>query len=178
MRRVVVYPDRIAVEAADIPAPTPDEALVRTLVAGVCGSDLHAARGSHPCVPLPYRPAHEVVGVVETPGYAGATPGQRVIVEPDLPCWTCKMCTSGRENLCENLQFFGCGYAQGGMADYFTVAANRLHPVPDALDDHTAALIEPLSTPVHEVRLAGVVADRSVAILGAGPIGLLTRAVL
>ena len=45
------------------------------------------------------------------------------------------MCTSGRENLCENLQFFGCGYAQGGMADYFTLPANRLHPVPDALDD-------------------------------------------
>ena len=178
MRRVVVYPDRIAVEAADIPAPGPNEALVRTLVAGVCGSDLHAARGSHPFVPLPYRPGHEVVGVIETAGSAGATPGQRVTVEPDLPCWTCKMCTTGRENLCENLQFFGCGYAQGGMADYFTVAANRLHPVPDVLDDHAAALIEPLSTPVHAVRLAGDVAGRSVAVLGAGTIGLLTLAVL
>jgi threonine dehydrogenase-like Zn-dependent dehydrogenase len=88
------------------------------------------------------------------------------------------MCTTGRENLCENLQFFGCGYAQGGMADYFTLAANRLHPVPDALDDHTAALIEPLSTPVHAVRLAGDVSGRSVAILGAGTIGLFTLAVL
>ena len=88
------------------------------------------------------------------------------------------MCTSGRENLCENLQFFGCGYAQGGMADYFTLAANRLRPVPDTLDDHTAALIEPLSTPVHAVRLAGDVAGRSVAVLGAGTIGLFTLAVL
>ena len=179
MRRVVVYPDRIAVEAADIPAPGPNEALVRTLVAGVCGSDLHAARGSHPFVPLPYRPGHEVVGVIETAGSAArVAPGQRVIVEPDLPCWTCKMCTTGRENLCENLQFFGCGYAQGGMADYFTVPANRLHPVPDVLDDHAAVLIEPLSTPVHAVRLAGDVAGRSVAVLGAGTIGLLTLAVL
>jgi len=180
MRRVVVYPGRIAVETAEVPAPGPNEALVRTLAVGVCGSDLHAARGSHPFVPLPYRPGHEVVGVIEAAGpAAGAwTPGQRVIVEPDLPCWTCTMCTSGRENLCENLQFFGCGYAQGGMADYFTVAANRLHPVPDVLDDHTAALIEPLSTPVHAVRLAGDVAGRSVAVLGAGTIGLLTLAVL
>jgi threonine dehydrogenase-like Zn-dependent dehydrogenase len=88
------------------------------------------------------------------------------------------MCTSGRENLCENLQFFGCGYPQGGMADYFTLAANRLHPVPEALDDHTAALIEPLSTPVHAVRLAGDVAGRSIAVLGAGTIGLFTLAVL
>ena len=180
MRRVVVYPGRIVIEAADIPAPRPNEALVRTLMAGVCGSDLHAAHGRHPFVPLPYRPGHEVVGVVETVGSAveAFTPGQRVIVEPDLPCWTCKMCTSGRENLCENLQFFGCGYPQGGMADYFTMAANRLHPVPDVLDDPTAAIIEPLSTPVHAVRLAGDVAGRAVAVLGAGTIGLFTLAVL
>jgi threonine dehydrogenase-like Zn-dependent dehydrogenase len=88
------------------------------------------------------------------------------------------MCTTGRENLCENLQFFGCGYPQGGMADYFTLAANRLHAVPESLDDHTAALIEPLSTPVHAVGLAGDVAGRSVAVLGAGTIGLFTLAVL
>jgi 2-desacetyl-2-hydroxyethyl bacteriochlorophyllide A dehydrogenase len=187
MRRVVAYPGRIAVEAADIPVPGPGEALVRALSAGVCGSDLHAVRGSHPFVPLPYRPGHEVVGIVEALGPPGAGPGRqardwtlgnRVIVEPDLPCWTCKMCTTGRENLCENLQFFGCGYPQGGMADYFTLAANRLHPVPESLDDHTAALIEPLSTPVHAVRLAGDVAGRSVAVLGAGTIGLFTLAVL
>ncbi len=189
MRRVVAYPGRITVEDADIPAPGPGEALVRTRAAGVCGSDLHAVRGSHPFVPLPYRPGHEVVGIVEALGPPGAGPGpgrpardltlgERVIVEPDLPCWTCKMCTTGRENLCENLKFFGCGYPQGGMADYFTLAANRLHPVPESLDDHTAALIEPLSTPVHAVRLAGEVAGRSVAVLGAGTIGLFTLAVL
>jgi 2-desacetyl-2-hydroxyethyl bacteriochlorophyllide A dehydrogenase len=180
MRRVVVHPGRIAVETAEVPSPGPAEALVRSLVTGVCGSDLHAAHGRHPFVALPYRPGHEVVGIIEATGAQAGdwTPGQRVIVEPDLPCWTCKMCTSGRENLCENLQFFGCGYPQGGMADYFTLAANRLHAVPDALDDHTAALIEPLSTPVHAVRLAGDVAGKSVAVLGAGTIGLFTLAVL
>jgi threonine dehydrogenase-like Zn-dependent dehydrogenase len=177
MRRVVVYPGRIAVEPADIPAPRPDEALVRTLAAGVCGSDLHAARGRHPFVALPYRPGHEVVGIVETAA-GGRTPGQRVIVTPYLPCWHCKMCTCGRENLCENLQFFGCGYPQGGMADFFTLPGDRLFPVPDTLDDHSAALIEPLSTPVHAVRLAGDVTGRCVAVLGAGTIGLFTLAVL
>ena len=180
MRRVVIHPGRIAVETADIPVPGPDEALIRTLVAGVCGSDLHAAHGRHPFVALPYRPGHEVVGVIETTGStaAGAIPGQRVTVTPYLPCWACKMCTSGRENLCENLGFFGCGYSQGGMAEHFTLPANRLFPVPDTLDDHAAALIEPLATPVHAVRLAGDVAGRSVAVLGAGTIGLLTLAVL
>ena len=187
MRRVVAHPGRIAVEAADVPVPGQGEVLIRALAAGVCGSDLHAVRGSHPFVPLPYRPGHEVVGIVSALGPAGAGPGRpapalavgdRVIVEPDLPCWTCKMCLTGRENLCENLQFFGCGYPQGGMADYFTLAANRLHLVPEALDDHTAALIEPLSTPVHAVRLAGDVTGRSVAVLGAGTIGLFMLAVL
>jgi 2-desacetyl-2-hydroxyethyl bacteriochlorophyllide A dehydrogenase len=180
MRRVVVHPGRIAVEPAEVPVPGSGEVLIRTLAAGVCGSDLHAAHGQHPFVPLPYRPGHEVVGIIETAGAAvdGWTPGQRVTLEPDLPCWTCKMCTSGRENLCENLQFFGCGYGQGGMADYFTIRADRLHAVPDLLDDHAAALIEPLSTPVHAVRLAGDVAGRAVAVLGGGTIGLLTLAVL
>jgi 2-desacetyl-2-hydroxyethyl bacteriochlorophyllide A dehydrogenase len=180
MRRVVVHPDRIAVESAEVPAPASGEVLIRTLVAGVCGSDLHAAHGRHPFVSLPYLPGHEVVGIIETagPGVQAWRPGQRVTLEPDLPCWTCKMCTSGRENLCENLQFFGCGYPQGGMADYFTIRADRLHAVPDLLADHAAALIEPLSTPVHAVRLAGEVAGRAVAVLGGGTIGLLTLAVL
>jgi len=175
MRRVVVYPGRIAVETADIPAPGPDEALVRTIVTGVCGSDLHAARGRHPFVPLPYRPGHEVVGVIEAAGSAAGAhkPGQRVIVEPDLPCWACKMCTSGRENLCENLQFFGCGYKEGGMADVFSAPAARLHKIPKDFTDYQAALIEPLATPVHAMRLAGDLTGAKVAILGSGTIGLL-----
>src|SRR5260370_21506030 len=162
MRRVVVYPGRIAVEAADIPAPRPNQALVPPLAVGVCGSALPSAHARHPFVPLPYRPGHEVVGVIETAGSAvpGYAAGQRGIVEPDLPCWTCKMCTSGPTNLCENLQFFGCGYAEGGMADYFTLTANRLHPVPDTPDDPTPAIIKPLSTPVTAVRLAGDVCGR------------------
>ena len=180
MRRVVVHPDRISVETASVPSPAPGEALVRSLVTGVCGSDTHAAHGRHPFVALPYRPGHEVVGVIEqvSDGVDDFVVGDRVTVEPDLPCWTCKMCTTHRQNLCENLRFFGCGYDQGGMADYFTLPANRLHHVPAGFDDHTAALIEPLSTPVHAVRLAGGVEGKAVAVLGAGTIGLMVLSVL
>lgn len=180
MRRVVVHPDRIEIETAPVPAPKPSEVLVHSTVSGVCGSDTHAAHGRHPFVTLPYYPGHEVVGTVQAvgPSVRGVAIGQRVTVEPDLPCWHCKMCTSGRENLCENMQFFGCGYDQGGMADYFTIPASRLHLIPDDLDDRTAALIEPLSTPVHAIRLAGDVAGKAVAVLGGGTIGLLVLAVL
>jgi 2-desacetyl-2-hydroxyethyl bacteriochlorophyllide A dehydrogenase len=180
MRQVVVYPGNVTVEIVDRPRPRPGEVLVRSLLAGVCGSDLHAAHGRHPFVALPYRPGHEVVGIVEELGAEvdSVRTGDRITLEPDLPCWSCKMCRSGRENLCERLQFFGCGYEQGGMADYFTVPARRLHVVPAALDDHAAALIEPLATPVHAVRLAGDVAGKTVVVLGAGTIGLLLLAVL
>jgi 2-desacetyl-2-hydroxyethyl bacteriochlorophyllide A dehydrogenase len=148
-------------------------------LAGVCGSDIHALRGRHPNVHPPYAPGHEVVGVVTAvpPDVTTVRAGERVTVEPDLPCWECKQCRAGRQNLCERLGFFGCGSAQGGMAESFTIDARRLHVVPDELDDLAAALIEPLATPVHAIRLAGGVRDRAVAILGAGTIGLLTLTV-
>jgi 2-desacetyl-2-hydroxyethyl bacteriochlorophyllide A dehydrogenase len=144
--------------------------LVRTVVAGVCGSDTHALHGRHPFIALPYAAGHEVSGVVA----GGDLPvGTRVTIEPDLPCWHCKQCLAGRQNICENLRFFGCAHDQGGMADFFTIDVRRVHVIPDELDWRTAALIEPLSTPVHAIRLAGDVRDRTVAILGAGTIGLL-----
>ena len=186
MRQVTVHADSIQVTTdAAVPTPKPREALVRSVITGICGSDTHAAHGRHPFIPIPYHPGHEAVGVIEALGSQvnDLVVGQRVTVEPDLPCWTCKMCTTGRQNLCEHLEFFGCGWEQGGMADYFTVAADRLHAIPDDIDDTTAALIEPLSTPVHAVRLAGNgtldgVADKTAVILGAGTIGLLLLRVL
>jgi 2-desacetyl-2-hydroxyethyl bacteriochlorophyllide A dehydrogenase len=180
MRRVVVSAGSIDVVTAPTPRPGPQEALVMTTLAGICGSDTHAAQGRHPFISLPYHPGHEVVGLVAETGadVTSVRPGQRVTVEPTLPCWQCKMCRTDRPNLCERLQFFGCGWQQGGMANYFTVPANRLHVIPDELDDVTAALIEPMSTPVHAVRTAGDVAGKAIAVIGAGTIGLLLVAVL
>ncbi len=175
-RRVVVTDTHdVVVETTDTQPPGPREALVRTVLAGLCGSDTHAQHGRHPNIKLPYAVGHEVVGVVAQlgPDASGLAVGDRVTVEPTLPCWQCKPCRTGRENLCENLDFFGCNHPQGGMADSFTIAANRLHRIPDDLDDVTAALIEPLATPVHAARLAGPLAGRTVAVLGAGTIGLL-----
>lgn len=170
MRRVVVTASGVEVVEAPTPLPGPGEVLVRAVVAGVCGSDTHALRGRHPFITLPYAAGHEVSGMV----VAGPLPtGARVTVVPYLPCWMCKQCRAGRPNVCENLRFFGCAHDQGGMAEYFTIDQRRLQLIPDELDWRTAALIEPLATPVHAIRLAGGVRDRAVAILGAGTIGLL-----
>lgn len=179
-RRIVVTAVE-TMELLDEPVPTPadGEVLVRSTYIGVCGSDTHAFHGRHPFIPIPYLPGHEATGVVEElgSGVSNVSVGDRVVVEPTLPCWECKQCRTGNENLCENLQFFGCGYPQGGMADRFVVRADRLHVIPEDIDDLGAALIEPLSTPVHAGRIAGPLEGKAVAILGAGTIGLLMLAV-
>ncbi len=156
-----------------------NEVRARTITVGVCGSDTHALHGRHPVIPIPYYPGHEVTGVVTEVGSRVTSPavGNRVTVEPTLPCRDCKQCRQGRENLCENLQFFGCGYPQGGMADEFVIRADRVHLIPDDVDDLTASLIEPLSTPVHAGRIAGPLKDKAVVIMGCGTIGLLILAV-
>lgn len=196
-RWVRIVPGRILLERGEVPRPAPGEALVRTLLAGICGSDLHALEGHHPFVPLPYRPGHEILGVVEElGGEADDAPsagpaasfgpervhgGDRVVVEPTIYCGRCKQCRRGAINLCEELAFFGCVYPTGGMADRFTLQTDRLHVVPAVMPDEQAVLIEPLSTAVHAVRLVSGAADgadpdlsgRTVVVLGAGTIGLL-----
>jgi 2-desacetyl-2-hydroxyethyl bacteriochlorophyllide A dehydrogenase len=180
MRAVVVAGDgAVGVERAAVPEPGPGELLVAMSVAGICGSDVHAAQGSHPFVPPPFHPGHEVTGTVQRGGPGTSTPaGRRVVVNPVLYCGRCLRCRQGQVNLCREMAVFGCGTAAGGMAEYFVVPERNVVTLPDELTDLQAALIEPLSTPVHAVRLAGPdLTGQTVVILGAGTIGLLTLAV-
>lgn len=165
----------ISITLVPDPLPEPGEAVVRLVAAGICGSDVHAVHGRHPWVKRPYHPGHELVGIVEAVG-AGAdiALGTRIAVEPILACGSCKRCRGGDYNLCRTMTFFGCTTPLGGMADRFVIPADRLIPLPASLSDLDAALVEPLSTPVHAVRLAGGdLTGKTVAILGAGTIGLL-----
>ncbi|TFB75398.1 alcohol dehydrogenase [Cryobacterium glaciale] len=173
-RRVVVNSATdIVLERTAVPVPGANEVLVRSAVVGICGSDMHAAHGKHPFMSLPFRPGHEVVGVVSGAG-ANVDPawiGTRVVIEPNLYCGTCDQCAAGRYNICATLDVFGC-QTPGGMADQFVIDVDRVIALPDDLSDLEAALIEPLSTPVHAVRRAGDLTGKRVVVLGAGPIGL------
>ena len=176
MRQLVISsPGVVELRDAETPEPGPGEVQVLTTVVGICGSDLHALAGTHPFITLPCVPGHEVAGVVgETgPGVTGLKAGMRVILEPNLTCGQCPYCRSGRYNICERLRVVGC-QAPGAMADAFTAPASRFHVIPDRLSDAQAALVEPLSTAVHAVRMAGPLAGAAVAVLGGGTIGLLT----
>jgi 2-desacetyl-2-hydroxyethyl bacteriochlorophyllide A dehydrogenase len=180
VRAVVVAGDgTVGVDRVGVPEPGPGELLVAMSAAGICGSDVHAVQGRHPFVSRPYHPGHEVTGTVHGGGPGTATPaGRRVVVNPVLSCGHCKRCRQGQVNLCREMAVFGCGTPAGGMAEYFVVPERNVVALPDELTDLQAALVEPLSTPVHAVRLAGPdLAGQAVVILGAGTIGLLTLAV-
>jgi 2-desacetyl-2-hydroxyethyl bacteriochlorophyllide A dehydrogenase len=172
---VLAAPGEVLVEDGPVPEPGPGELRVRAEAVGICGSDLHALAGHHPFIDLPVVPGHEAAGVVDAVGEGvdAFAPGDRVLLEPNLVDGTCLYCRTGRYNLCEHLQVVGCQTA-GALAEAFVAPAGRFHRVPEGMTMTEAAMVEPLSTATHAVRVAGGVDGRVVAVLGAGSIGLLT----
>jgi L-iditol 2-dehydrogenase len=148
----------------------------------ICGSDLHSykdARIGESVVQEPLVLGHEFAGVVEAVGAESfdgnsepLTPGMRVAVDPAQPCWRCEMCEQGHPNLCVNLHFCGNYPDHGSLRQWLHMPARGCFPLPDSIDDITGALLEPLGVAVHSVDLACIRVRYSVAILGAGTIGL------
>jgi 2-desacetyl-2-hydroxyethyl bacteriochlorophyllide A dehydrogenase len=175
-RAVLAAPGEIRLEDdVTVPKPGPGEIRVRAQSVGICGSDLHALAGHHPFITLPVVPGHEAAGVVDALGrdVTEFAVGDRVLLEPNLIDGTCLYCRSGRYNLCDHLLVVGCT-TSGALADAFVAPAERFHRVPDAMTITEAAMVEPLSTATHAARIAGDLAGKTVAVLGAGTIGLLT----
>jgi L-iditol 2-dehydrogenase len=173
---VLAAPGEIRLDdAAVVPKPAPGELRVRVESVGICGSDLHALGGHHPFIELPVVPGHEAAGVVDAVGEGVDTfaVGDRVLLEPNLIDGTCHYCRSGRYNLCEHRLVVGCTTG-GALAEAFVAPATRFHRVPDGMSMTEAAMVEPLSTATHAIRVAGELDGRTVAVLGAGSIGLLT----
>jgi L-iditol 2-dehydrogenase len=180
MRQVLVAGlDEVTVVDSPIPVPGEGEARVAITLAGICGSDTHAIAGHHPMLSPPYYPGHELVGIVDEcgPGAEQLSAGQRVLVKPNVECGTCVNCRAGRTNGCQTLQWIGCdpsGVQPGGMAEFLVAPVANIFVIPEGVSDNDSALLEPLATPVHAVRLAGVMGGANVVILGAGTIGLLS----
>ncbi len=157
----------------DKPVPGEGEALIKISYAGICGTDMMIYAGKHPRAKAPLALGHEFCGMIEqVNGQGGFAAGDRVVVEPTLSCGTCDACRAGQNHVCRTLKLIGID-KHGGFAEYVTAPLHRLHRVPEELSDELAALTEPLACAVHTVRRSRVKVGDTVAVLGAGPIGLL-----
>lgn len=155
-----------------IPVPGPGESLVRVTAVGICGSDIHwfldggigESRVTQPLIL-----GHECAGVIAS----GERRGERVAVDPGIPCQTCDFCQEGNPNLCANVYFAGCDTDDGALREYVAWPTRCLHPLPAALSDTEGAMLEPLGVALFSVELAHLKPGMTVGVFGCGPIGLL-----
>ncbi|MBR2403528.1 MAG: NAD(P)-dependent alcohol dehydrogenase [Lachnospiraceae bacterium] len=162
-----------------MPEPKENEVLIQIKANGICGSDVHffhEGRLGNFVVDRPYVPGHEASGVVVKNGSKAGIfqEGDRVVIEPGIPCGHCKLCKEGRYNLCPDVEFFSAPPINGTFCDYICVNENFLFEIPDSLSFEDAALAEPAAVAIHAVRKAEFKAGATGVIVGMGPIGLFT----
>jgi L-iditol 2-dehydrogenase len=162
------------IRVVDEPPPVADAAdsLVRVTAVGICGSDLHwweeGAIGDATIV-RPLVLGHEGAGVIAD----GPRRGERVAIDPAIPCEACRACRDGYRNLCYNIRFAGHGETDGMMRELMAWPAHLLYPLPDQVSDAEGAILEPLGVAIHSVDLGHVPFGGTVSVVGCGPIGLL-----
>ena len=163
-------------EDLPVPAPGPDEVLIRVHVAALCGTDLHIMEWdewTRNWAKAPFIPGHEICGEIVALGsdVTQRKVGDRVSCESHIACHHCAACASGMEQICENLRLFGVS-EDGGFAEYAKVRWDVTYVIEDpSIPDETAVLFEPMGAGVHGVEKAEV-AGKNVLISGCGSIGL------
>ena len=174
IQQLMTAPKEITFREVDIPEPGPDQVLVKIKRIGVCGSDIHVFHGMHPYTKYPVTQGHEVSGKIVKLGQyvSNLQVGQRVTIEPQVFCGRCHPCLHGKYNLCENLTVMGF-QTVGTASEYFAVDASKITPLPEGMSYNEGAMIEPLAVTVHAGKRFADMKGAKVAVLGAGPIGIL-----
>jgi L-iditol 2-dehydrogenase len=144
--------------------PADDEVTIKVTVTGLCRTDLKLIRQGHRDLTLPRIPGEEVVGTVfeRGAGVDGVNVGDLVYVYPGIWCGHCRFCEDGAENLCPEMQIMGF-HRDGGFAEYVTVPARSVIPVPEGLSPDAAVFAEPLSCCLNALELGRVGRGQSVA---------------
>ena len=157
-----------------VPAPKPDEVLIRTVATTICTSDLNDLRENPFNTPLPIVLGHEGAGRVAAVGteVKDFQRGDRVTAHPVIPCGQCASCREGLAHLCEQMGHLALD-RNGTFAEYFAIPAWRVRHVPDGLDLATAALMEPVAVCLEALARARVTAGDTVLIVGDGPFGII-----
>jgi L-iditol 2-dehydrogenase len=167
----------VAVSEEPLPEPATGEALVQVTAVGLCGSDAHwFSEGSigDAALTKPLVLGHEIAGVIA----AGPRAGERVALDPAIPCLDCEMCRAGKPHLCERLRFAGHGRTDGALRTYMAWPERCMTPIPPDISDSEAPLLEPLGIVIHAIDLVGLRPDQSAGVYGCGPIGLLLISML
>ncbi len=168
--------EQIELKQVPRPKPGPGQALVKIGYGGICGTDLTIYLGKHARAKPPLVMCHEFSGVVQevNDGGAGAPKvGTQVAINPLISCGVCYACRAGIPHVCATLGLVGIDQ-DGGFAQYAAVPVGMCRPVPESLSLKQAALVEPLAVAVHAVRVSDLKVGDVTAVLGAGPIGIMT----
>ncbi len=177
MKCAVFYgPLDVRIEQIPVPVPTDDDMLVRVEAALTCGSDLKTYRRGHPTMIKPPSPfGHEFAGRAVEIGKNIRTDivvGERVVSANTAPCGFCYYCKLGRESMCENLEYLNGAYSQYILVPKRIVEKNT-YVIPENISYEEAALVEPLACVVHGIEESNIKTGDKVAVIGAGPIGLM-----
>jgi L-iditol 2-dehydrogenase len=168
----------IGIESRPVPEIKADQVLVRVRAAGICGSDLHGFEGAWPdkrAVGLIM--GHENTGEVAETGDEATVfkVGDRVAVDPQVPCLRCEECLQGWTHVCSNMKLLGSsarGAYDGGYAEYIAISERNLHPLPEGLSYEEGTLFDPVGNALHLVGRAELKMGDRVALFGAGTLGL------
>lgn len=170
-------PGDIRLDEIEKSSAGPGEVLIRVRAVGICASDVHYYREGRigdAVVTDRFILGHEFAGEIAEvgDGVTNVKVGDRVAVEPSIPCYGCDMCDSGFFNLCRNVRFCGTPPFDGSLREYMAWPAQLVERVADSMSMGEAAMLEPLAVGVYAVEIAGDVSGKTVAVLGAGAIGL------
>ena len=173
-------PFELSVEDVPVPKPCKGEVLIKTMVVGVCGSDLEVYEGKFKHAKPPMILGHEGGGIIEElgTGVTGISRGSRVVVECVLHCGTCEFCRKKRYGLCESGKIIGLIGADGEYAEYFVAPAENCYPLPEQIDWSEAAMTDTLAGPQHGLKGIEINQGDTAAVFGAGPAGLLFCALI
>ncbi len=169
----------VSLKSTDIPVPKDNEVLIKVDTVGVCGSDLHyysQGKIGDMIVETPFILGHECAGVIVDIGknVQNLSIGDKVAVEPGVPCGKCEFCLHGKYNLCSDLVFMATPPDNGCLMDYIVYPSQWVFKIPDNMSFAEGALIEPLAVGMHAVAQAQADIGKSALIFGAGCIGLVT----
>lgn len=178
---ILQTPGTIRIQDTSVPELKPDEVLIRVEYVGICGSDIHAFE-SGPFIP-PKDPrtsiglGHECAGeVVEIGGEVTKfRVGDKVAIEPGVPCGKCKFCMEGRYNICPDVDFLATQPTyRGALTNYIAYPERMTFALPSNMDTMEGALVEPAAVGFHAAMQANAGPGKTIMILGAGCIGLMT----